>query len=459
MSVIEQMKKFMEPESVALFGVSRRNEHGFNILQHILSYGYQGRIYPVNPNASEIMGVKTYPSAKNINAEIDLAVINLPRDLVPGIVKECVEVGIKQIVIATQGFSDANDEEGKRLQKEINGFIKKDGVRILGPNSLGTANPYINFSSSFIKLNMLKVPVGIICQSGSFFGFHELSTLGKGIDLANSCDVDFIDSLEYFDQDPQTKVIVLHIEGMRNAKEFIKTVSRVARKKPVLALKTGRTEQAARAAQSHTGSLAGSDAVWDAALRQAGVIRVTCPNELSDLSMAFSILPPMKGRRIGIITGSGGLGVITIDSCSQANLEVASLSPATVERMRALFPSWQSIGNPLDILPAFVVSKQPFYKVLTEALDASFKDDGIDAISLMWGIWTRPECNRFCQTINELLEVHCHKPLVCFLMGDYAGEAKDILLAAGKTMVFHNPDRAARALAHLAQYSAFRRSL
>jgi len=261
MNVVEQMKRFVEPKSVAIFGVSRRpNIH--HILQNLLSYGYQGKIYPINPNATEILGVKTYSRIADITDEIELAIINLPRSLVPGIVRECVEHGIQSIIIETQGFADAIDEKGKQLQREIDKLIKESHVRILGPNSLGTANAFTNFSSAYSKLNMAKIPVGIICQTGVFF--HHLSQLvlvGKGIDLGNACDIDFADAMEYFEQDSETKIVVLHIEGVRDASRFITTANRLAQKKPVLALKTGRSELATEAVQSHTGSLIGKDEV------------------------------------------------------------------------------------------------------------------------------------------------------------------------------------------------------
>ena len=460
MNVVEQMKKFVEPKSVALFGVSRRTGEGaHNILEHLLSYGYKGRIYPVNPNATEILGVKTYSRIADIGNEIDLAIINLPRSLVPRIIKECVEKGIQSIIIVTQGFADATDEEGKHLQKEIEEFIKKSGVRILGPNSLGIANPFINFSSSFVKLKMAKVPIGIICQTGAFFGFVESRLLGKGIDLGNACDINFVDSLEYFEQDDETKVVALHIEGLQDGRGFIKAASRLARRKPVLALKTGRSEYAAQAVQSHTGSLVGTDEVWEAALRQSGVIRVSDIEELGDAATAFSLLPLMRGRRIGIISSSGGLGVMTVDASHQLNLEIAKLSPVTIERIGALAPSWHNIGNPVDLWPAYMVSKQPLTRVLTEAIDAMLSDEEVDAAIFIWGVPTRQTCVHLHHILAKMTEAHQDKPLVCCFIGAYVDEAKDMLEATGRIAVFPTPDRAIRALSQLAQYSAFRRGL
>lgn len=461
MSAIEAMKKFMEPKSVAIFGVSARRtgEDAFNIVDNLLHYGYEGKIYPVNPTATEILGVKAYSSAKDIGEEVDVAVINLPRNLVPGILKECSEVGIKQIVISTQGFADADDEEGKQLQKEIDECVRTGKVRIIGPNSLGTANPFINFSSALIRVNMHKLPIGTICQSGIFFAFSHVHLLGKGIDPANCCDIDFADSLEYFDQDPETKVIALHIEGIKDSKRFLQVVSRITPKKPVLALKAGRSEQAVRAAHSHTGSLAGKDEIWRAALKQAGVIRVNNVDELGELAVAFSVLPPMKGRRVGVVTGSGGLGVMTVDTCAEFDLEVNGLSKSTIERLKPMSPSWQNLGNPLDYFPIHLVSKQPYKKVLTECLDAVLGDSQIDGILLMSGAHTRSACTRLIQVINELSEAHRNKPLVCFLTGAYTEEAKNVLETSRKAMVFKSPYNAVRVLGHFSQYFAYRNGL
>ncbi len=459
MNVVEQMKKFIEPESVALFGVSRRTgENALSMLQNLLSYGYTGRIYPVNPNATEILGVKTYSRVADISSEIELAVINLPRYLVPGVVKECVEQGIQSVIIETQGFADSTDEDGKQLQKEIDKFVKKGAVRILGPNTFGTANPFINFSSSFRKMEMEILPIGIICQTGVFFsGFHELKLLGKGFDLGNACDVGFTDGLEYFEQDDDTKIVFLHIEGIPNGRRFLSVAERVARRKPVLALKTGKSEQAARAVQSHTGSLVGKDEVWEVALRQSGVIRVGDIDELGDLVRIFPRLPLMGGRKIGIVSNSGGVGIMSIDACHLFNLEVAELSSGTMEQMNVLSPAWLSVSNPADVWPSYMVSKQPLAKVLDGSIGAMLDDGAVDALLFVWSPWSEQNCIDLSQLLAKLAEAHPDKPLVCSLHGDHARVAQDILEVTGRITVFHNPYRAIRALGHLARYSTFRR--
>ena len=459
MNVVEQMKKFVEPKSVAIFGVSRR-PNMYHILQNLLDYGYSGRIYPINPNATEILGVKTYSRIGDITGEIELAIINLPRSLVPGVVRECVEHGVQSIIIETQGFADAIDDRGRQLQREIDKLVRESHVRILGPNSLGTANAFTNFSSAYSKLNMIRMPVGIVCQTGTFFHrFAQSLFIGKGIDLGNACDIGFAESLEYYEQDDETKVVALHIEGVRGAKGFIAAAQHIVQKKPVIALKTGRSEHAAAAAQSHTASLVGKDEVWEAAMRQVGVIRAGDIDELNDLVRAFYLLPPMKGKKVAIISISGGLGIIGIDACHRFNLELAELSPITMKRINDLLPTWLNTGNPVDIWPAHMVVKQSLAKVLTTTIDAVLDDDGVDAAMLIWNLWQPQTYALVCQLLPKLAEAHPDKPLIGSFFGSNAEEGRSKLEASGRVAVFHTPNRAIRALGHLARYSAFRSGL
>jgi len=221
-------------------------------------------------------------------------------------------------------------------------------------------------------------------------------------------------------------------------------------------LKTGRSEYAARAAQSHTGSLTGKDEIWEAAFKQSGIIRVSDIEELADAARTFSLLPLMKGRRIAIISESGGFGIVSVDACYKFNLEIARLSPPTVKRINDLSPSWQSVGNPADMWPAIMVSDQPQTRVLADTLEAILSDDEVDAIVLVWWMQTEQVFTDFCELLEKVAETYQDKPLVCSLHGVYGGEAKIRLEASGRIIDFYNPDRAIRALGHLARYSAFR---
>ena len=460
MQTAKQMKQFMEPQSVALIGVSRYTGEGtFNILENLLSYGYQGKIYPVNPNASEILGIRTYSSITEVTDNVDLAIITTPRSLVPRLVRECSQSNIQAIEIVAQGFTDANDDEGKQLQKEINDIARTGRIRIVGPNTFGTANAFINFSSSFLKIRMKKEPIGVICQTGVFFvGFPEAALIGKGLDLGNACDISFAEGLEYFENDPQTNVVVLHIEGMQDTKRFIDIARRTARTKPVVALKTGRSQQAAKAAQSHTGSLIGRNEVWQAALKQSGVIQASDLDEFIDLARTFSVLPLMEKPRIGVVTISGGLGIVTIDGSQQSGLEIGQLSANTKKLLDAMSPSWLNIGNPVDIWPAMMTSPSVM-KPLIDGLEALLSDEQLGAALFIGGAFDEKWATRLCQLLTELAVDHQDKPVACCIYGPYGDEAIRQLQDAGKAVGFPTPERAIRALARLKEYSQLRRIL
>jgi acyl-CoA synthetase (NDP forming) len=458
MQNLKLMKQFMEPQSVALVGVSRHTGEGtYNILENLLSYGYQGKIYPVNPNAGEILGVKAYPSITDITGNIDLAVIATPRSLVPRLVKECTERHIQSITIVAQGFTDASDEQGRQLQKKINDIARSSPVRILGPNTFGTANAFINFSSSFVKIRLRKHPVGVICQSGIFFvGASEVSLIGKGIDLGNACDISFVDGLEYFENDAETKIVALHIEGIQDTKRFIDIVKRIAPKKTIVALKTGKSEQAAKAAQSHTGSLTGRKEVWEAALKQSGVIQAGDLEELVDLTRAFSVLPLMERSKVGVVTTSGGLGIMAIDACQHSNLEIGRLSPETKKRLNSIFPSWLDASNPVDIWPA-MMGLQSTMKPLRDGLKALLSDRELGAVLFIGATPYKSWSADFYHLLNELAAAHQDKPIVACIHGPDGAETITKLQEAGKVVGFPTPERAIRALARLNEYSQLRR--
>jgi acyl-CoA synthetase (NDP forming) len=460
MQVTRIMKKFMEPQSVALIGVSRYTGEGtFNILENLLSYGYQGRIYPVNPSVSEILGVKTYSSIAEVANDIDLAVIATPRDLIPQLVKECADSNIEAVEIVAQGFSDARDEDGKRLQKEIDDTVKAGRARILGPNTFGTANAFIDFSSTFIKIRMRRQPTGIICQTGAFFvGFSEMTFIGKGLDLGNACDVSFSDGLEYFDNDSETRVVALHIEGMQDTKVFTSISRDISRRKPIIALKAGQNEQAARAIQSHTGSMTGKKEVWQAVFKQAGVIQVSDVEELFDLTKTFSLLPLMKKSKIGVATISGALGVMTIDASQNFDIGIDTLSPKTQKLFNMMAPSWLKVSNPVDIWP-IMIETQPITKLMIEGLEALLTDREFGAVLVVCAAFDEEWATELCKLLTGLAAAHPDKPLTCCVYGPCAAQAIREMQDAGKVAGFPTPERAIRALARLNKYSQLRRRL
>ena len=248
---IPELRNFLEPESVIILGASRTlGEDNPNVVANLINCSYSGKIYPINKNANEVLGFKAYPRVKDVPGEVELAIIATPRDKVLQGVRDCVDKGIKAIVILAQGFADS-DKEGRILQEEIVHIARKGGSRVLGPNTFGSSNAFSNFTTAFRPLLMEKIPIGLICQTGSLvMGLPNFKFIGKCFDLGNSADIDFIDALEYFTNDPEVKVIAVHMEGLKEGRgrDFTKVAKKAVKKKPVLVLKTGRSVEGAKSA-------------------------------------------------------------------------------------------------------------------------------------------------------------------------------------------------------------------
>ena len=453
----KDLKPFLEPRSIAIIGLSRKTgEQGNNTLENLLGYGYRGKIYPVNPNTSEILGVKTYPSINDVEDAVDLAIISTHRSRVPAHARECAERGIKCISIVTQGFVDAGDAEGRRLFKEIADIAKSSGCRILGPNSFGSANVYHNFCSAFARINMQRNPVGLICQTGGLFNSSsEFRFVGKGLDIGNICNVDFADCLEYFEADPEVKVIVLHIEGMTDARRFFKVAQRVSGQKPVVAIKTGKNEQAIMAASSHTGSLAGQHGIWEAAMKQAGIISVDSFEELTDITRAFCLLPPLTNPNVCVATFSGGIAIMALDAMRNTSLQAGRLSQTTRGKIEKLAPDWLSVGNPVDFWP-IVMGSGSMTRTLSDILEILLSDEEFGGL-LFIQIIPSPAMGREIQgLLNDLATRYPSKTLVAALTGSCSFELVKELQNEGRVLAFTAPERAIRALARLHQYTEFR---
>jgi len=451
MTRTEQMKLFLDASSMTAVGISRRTGPGsYNLLEHLVRYGYKGSVYPVNPNSSEILGIKTYPNVAAVPEVTDVALISLPRLSVLQAVKDCVAKGIKAIIIISQGFADAEDEEGPRMQDEIVTLARSTGTLILGPNTFGVANASTGFCTAYLPIPMDMNGVGSISQTGAtFIGLNDIRLVGKAIDVGDMCDVDIVDCLEYYEQDDETRVLALHIEGMPNAKRFLEAVRRVSLKKPVVALKTGRSGRSAQAVQSHTGALAGRDELWDVALRDAGVIRVDDIEELSDTLRAFLTLSAPRGNRVGVMTPTGGFGIIAADGCEKHGMELVEFTDSTMESLRALAPEWLGVGNPVDYFPSVSIMGHPRAETELAAMRLIMTDERVDAALGVMGAFS-PELGDDLATLaREMARDFPDKPLVYFLYGPHFEEVRAKLESTGTTLGFPTPERAARALMHL----------
>jgi acyl-CoA synthetase (NDP forming) len=378
------VRKFFEPESVVVIGATRKTGPGaFNNVECMLRYGYKGRIYPINPNAPEICGIKAYPSVLEVPETADLAVISVGRDRVMPIFERCVKAGIRRVIIISQGFADA-DRKGVELQEQIAVLAQENGVRVVGPNTIGTLNNFLHFSSGFVDLPVPEkaYPISVVTQTGVILvassGFTYKSW-GKAIDIGNTCDVDFVDALEYFADDPDTRIIAVHMEGIKRGREFLEIASRVALKKPIIVLKTGRSEAGAEAAVSHTGSLVGEDDVFSSVFNRAGIIRVKDGSELRDAVHALLFLQEMEGPRLGVISITGAGGIMSADACEDFDLVLADIPPELPEKLAKDAPKWIHITNPIDIWPVGSMGGD-FREIYEEAMTDLLKSPNVDGV-------------------------------------------------------------------------------
>ncbi len=388
--------RLFHPASIAVAGSLREARFGgFVTVSNLLRFGFAGRIYPVNPQYREVLNLPVFPSVRDIPEPVDLVVTMAGAAAVPGIIADSVQNGARAAIIVSDGFSERG-QEGKRLQQEVTRIARAGGLRLIGPNTIGVANPAVGLITTPYRVTydrMISGGIALCAQTGligpqnmpleeTHYGWSRMC------DFGNKCDIDEIDLLDYLAEDPDTKVIALHLEVIREGRLFLRKAREVSARKPVVVLKPGRTPQSRRAMASHTGSLAGEDRVYDAAFRQAGVIRVDSFRELIDVPKVFASQPLPRGHRLAIVTISGAAGVMGIDVAAASGLALARLSPATLEKLAAISPVLA--GNPVDLGPGL-----PAYQVpggiaarLPAMIEAILNDKGVDclAIACPWGV-------------------------------------------------------------------------
>jgi len=351
-----KLEAFLRPKSVAVIGASREPEKvGHRIFKNMIEFGFQGGLYPVNPNATEILGYKCYAKVTEIPGEVDLAAVAVPAKLVPQVAEECGVKGVKGLVVISAGFGETG-AEGSKLEKELVSVCKEYGIRLQGPNCLGIINTQFRVNATFASLGPLPGGIALVSQSGALgsailnwalreeIGFTSFISLGNEADLTSS---DFIDALG---EDEKTKVIGLYVEGVKNGREFVEVCRRVTRNKPIVVLKSGTTEVGVRAVLSHTGALSGSDTAFSAACRKANIIRAKNLEEFFDLVRGFGTQPLLRGNGALILTNGGGPGILAADACEKGGLELPPLEHDIREKLRNSVPPHASLNNPIDIL-------------------------------------------------------------------------------------------------------------
>ena len=345
----------VNPKSVAFFGASNRfTSMGSNQLNSLISLGFEGKIYPVHPKESEVQGLEAYQSVLELPEIPDVAVMVLPTGVVPGILEECGQKGIKGAVIVSGGFKEVG-QDGARLEEKIVETANKYGVRFLGPNCLGVANPHHKYNTTFLPFVGRPGFIGMASQSGSFITqmFDYLAefdlSFSSGISVGNEADIDIIEAMEYLAVCPHTRVIALYIESIRRGGAFVETARKIVPHKPIVAMYVGGSEAGKRASFSHTGALAGPDKLYDGVFRQSGVIRADTITELFDFCWVLGTSELPGGNRVIVQTHSGGPGATAADACSRAGLDLPTFSAQTLKKLEPYMPHTGSANNPVDL--------------------------------------------------------------------------------------------------------------
>jgi acyl-CoA synthetase (NDP forming) len=347
------LDNMFHPASIAVVGASA-NDPETGWIGRLITAGYKGKIYPINPRAAEIHGLRAYPSVKDIPEPVDYAIFNIPARIAPQIMADCAAKGVRYVHCFAAGFSETGTPEGIALEKQMVEIARKAGIRLLGPNCMGIYCPSsgLTFNSDFPRESG---PVAFVSQSGAesmrlvFLGQDVRMTFSKVISYGNAVDLDAPDFLEYLADDEETEIIACYIEGVHNGPRFISAVKKCMKKKPVVVLKAGLTESGAGAAASHTASLAGSRAIWEAFFRQTGAIQVMTMDEVADVVQALMRLKPPRGRRVAVVGRGGGIGVVAADICERAGLKVPPFARETRQKLLEVIPeAGAGVRNPVE---------------------------------------------------------------------------------------------------------------
>jgi acyl-CoA synthetase (NDP forming) len=374
---------FFEPRAVTVFGSLKDNGGpGYGAIKNMLDFGFTGKIYPVNPSQGEVLGLKAYSNLNEVTGPVDLAMVIIPPAAVPVVLEQCAQKGIKAVIIGTEGFAEAS-EDGAALQQQVVNIAHRSGMRIIGPNTIGVLNtanglatvPYHVGYEKFLKGGIAYCgQTGLVSAHSHPMG-PRAYPLSKLCDFGNKCDVNEVDLLDYLTDDPETKVIVMELEDVKDGRKFVATARKAVAKKPVLVFKPGRTRAGAKAAASHTSSLAGDDKVYDAAFKQAGVLRLSNWQEFWEIPRVFASQALPRGNRTAILSISGGGGIVAADTAVEAGLAIATFTDATVRKLAKLSPRLGN--NPVDYGPLTTVVDDPV-AITDEIISLVLSDEAVD---------------------------------------------------------------------------------
>ncbi len=447
------LTEFFNPNTVAVIGASTNPKKlGYAVLENLVVGGYAqvGKIYPVNPTAKEILGLQAYPSVQEIPGSSDLAVIVIPYKYVPEALRTCGEKGIPAVIVISAGFREAG-REGFERELELIEIGNKYGIRLIGPNCLGVIDTFTPLNASFSAGTPPSGPMAFMSQSGALgTAVLDISLAGrlglsKFVSLGNKADVDEIDLLKAWGDDPHTSVILIYSEGMSNGQEFIKTARKVTAKKPVVAIKSGVTQSGSRAVSSHTGSLAGSEQAYHAAFLQAGVLRAESMQSLFDAALALGYQPLLQGDRIAIITNAGGPGILATDALERSGLSLARFENETITTLAQYLPDAASAANPVDVLGDARADRY------SHALQTVVADPNVDGLLVVLTPQAMTEIEATADAIGSLSKT-TDKPIITSFMGEAMVKPGVTRLEAYRVPNYPFPERAALAFKAMSDY-------
>ena len=433
------LSPFFNPKGVAIIGASASpSKLSFGILKNMTLSGFEGKIYPVNPKADEILGLKSYPDILSVPDPVELAVISLPVAMIAGVLADCGKRGVKAVVVISGGFKELG-AEGEALENQLVEIAHQSGIRMIGPNCVGTMDLYSGLNTTFINGVPAKGGIGFISQSGAIAGGVVDFVKSKGIgfssfaSLGNEADITETDVIEYMGQDPNVKVIAAYVEMIKDGQQFIEIARKVSCKKPIVIIKAGKTGAGARAVSSHTGSLAGSYTAYQAAFEQSGVIEVQSVAELFDVACAFDFQPLPKGKRAAILTNAGGPAALASDSLASNGLQLVDLSAETVSALRKFLNPSAQVSNPVDMLGG---AEPQEYRL---SLENILKDPHVD---IVFPILVPQALVNTVEVAKAILETSqkTDKPVITCIMGDDSvGDAR-LILHASRVPMFVYPE-------------------
>lgn len=452
---LSELEKLFCPKSVAVIGASKNPKKiGYELVSNILSGGYEGRIYPINPEGADVVGLKSYTSIKLVPGDVDLAVIAVPAVYVADVVEECGQKGVKALIVISSGFREVGNEE---QEKRIISIARKYGMRMLGPNVFGLYYAPSRLNATFGLSRVFPGNIAFVTQSGALgiamMGWTNLYRIGVSavVSMGNKADIEEADMLQYLAEDEKTRAVLIYIEGTNDGRRLLEAMKMTTAKKPVIVLKSGRTERGASAAASHTGSLAGSDKIYEAAFKQGGALRASDFAQAFDWAKLTTLQPPPPSENCLIITNGGGVGVMTTDACEESGISVWPLPEDLQLEFRKLMPVFGNFKNPVDL------TGQAYEESYYRAMDLAMRDPRIGSVIVLYCQTAITDPVSIAKSIVDVCESQrCEKTIVASFLGGQQCEEAIRKLDERSIPAYPIPERAVSALAAYYRWQRYR---